>query len=411
MLNQQGKAVWRQHRYLARVLRDQEKGTRWSKPFAWFRDLLEFARGPRAVSYSTPCDKFCPDLSTLWLRQTYLLALTIPERYKLPLLLRKKVTPPMLACFGVVPAESFAPISCEQTNQGAPWSWFAPRIRTSLLPPSATWNLSPLIESSWRTLVGWPAREVRVFKCLSIFCFSRWSLSSAFCRRVSSIALLRAWVPLSYTKELMSCICRSRLVTQRFADCRDKGSSSSDGKIFVLGEAESGLRSFALRGKTPGVLFKTSVRFRWGLGAILPPRPRPRLYGATRSDLQGAAFEVFDEAWAYLFQGRDGAKPPFASCWAGVAWLLCRLMWPGCLSAKGLGCCGTSTHQLSCVSFLRVLDLPPTFRILDVSCVCLIDLRQTESVLDESVLMRVTKGLVLKLQGLLACGPAKTLVI
>ena len=116
----------------------------------------------------------------------------------------------------------------------------------------------------------------------------------------------------------MSCICRSRLVTQRFAECRETGSSSSDGQAFVAGGAESGLRSVALGRETPGELFKTRVRFRWGLGAILPARPRPRLYGATRSDLQGAAFELFDEASVYLFQGLDGAKPLFESCWTGV---------------------------------------------------------------------------------------------
>ena len=117
----------------------------------------------------------------------------------------------------------------------------------------------------------------------------------------------------------MSCICRSRLVTQRLADCREKGFSSSDRKTFVLGGAESGLRSFALERETPGVLFKMRVRFRWGLGAILPARPRPRLYGATRSDLQGAAFKLCDEAWVCPFQDRDGAKLPFGSGWTGGA--------------------------------------------------------------------------------------------
>ena len=54
---------------------------------------------------------------------------------------------------------------------------------------------------------------------------------------------------------------------------------------------------------------------------ILPARPRsrPRLYGATRDDLQGAVLGSFDKAWVYLFQGRDGTRPLFGSFRAGVA--------------------------------------------------------------------------------------------
>ena len=41
--------------------------------------------------------------------QTYFLALTMPERYRLPFLLLRKVTPPMLALLGVGLEESYVP--------------------------------------------------------------------------------------------------------------------------------------------------------------------------------------------------------------------------------------------------------------------------------------------------------------
>ena len=36
------------------MLKDQEKGTRYGKPLAWFFYLLKFARSPRVVSFSFP---------------------------------------------------------------------------------------------------------------------------------------------------------------------------------------------------------------------------------------------------------------------------------------------------------------------------------------------------------------------
>ena len=46
-------------------------------------------------------------------------------------------------------------------------------------------------------------------------------------------------------------------------------------------------------------------------------------------------------------------------------------MWPGCSSAKALGCCGTSLYRIFCLSFLTVLGLPPTCSIVGVSYVSL----------------------------------------
>ena len=77
-----------------------------------------------------------------------------------------------------------------------------------------TWNRSPSIDISW-TVGGAVtmdiAGDLRVWvatprRCLFILYFSRWSLWKAFCRRVSSIALLRVSVSFSKTEDLINCM-------------------------------------------------------------------------------------------------------------------------------------------------------------------------------------------------------------
>ena len=59
----------------------------------------------------------------------------------------------------------------------------------------------------------------------------------------------------------MSCICRSRLVTQRSVDCTEIGSLSSEEKALVFVGIQSGLCSPALGSHDADALFKTRVRF------------------------------------------------------------------------------------------------------------------------------------------------------
>lgn len=60
-------------------------------------------------------------------------------------------------------------------------------------------------------------------------------------------------------------------------------------------------------------------------------------------------------------------------------------MWPECSLAKALGCCSTRGYRISCLSFLRVLDLPPTYSILGESYVCLADSKGEESLVKSGV--------------------------
>ncbi len=77
--------------------------------------------------------------------QTHFFAVTIPDRYRLPFLLRWKVTSPTFASLGVECANSEIPTEGQVISKKRIILDIVPRTRRSLLPPFFTMKLRPLI--------------------------------------------------------------------------------------------------------------------------------------------------------------------------------------------------------------------------------------------------------------------------